>query len=273
MALAESCRTGQGQSHVAACPPQCHPQYQQQYSPFHSNEILCLLYASLYQSIFVASPLDSPVTATILVVLFLHCVQSSLPCRIGSRIAATVRVLQCTVLVRWPPLSPHLHASWVCRTGATGIRTVHLIHSVYVWESEAKDQAPYIDNLKNRKTADSVLNRMLKNTMADAFGCIDLYCHARPHGEDVHLLPKASGPFRGTWWCKLHRAMLGMDARRYTSEPEVVNLHQSAEDFVRSRDLEFECPFNVVLLDPLACNIILVNAVTNAARHGRPSCC
>ena len=66
---------------------------------FHSNAIPSSLYASLYESIFCASALDFLVTATFLVVQFLRCVQSSFLCRLGSRIAATVCVLQCTVLV------------------------------------------------------------------------------------------------------------------------------------------------------------------------------
>uniref|UniRef100_A0A6T2J226 Response regulatory domain-containing protein n=1 Tax=Eutreptiella gymnastica TaxID=73025 RepID=A0A6T2J226_9EUGL len=254
---------------------------------FQSDAIPSSLYASLYESIFGASALDFLDTATFLVVLFLHCVQSSFLCRLGSRIAATVSVLQWTVLVCWPLTSPHLHASWVCRIGATGIWTVHLIRSAYVWESEAKHQAAYIDNLlhslaegrktitevrkalKDGQTADSVLNHMLKNTMADASGCIDLYCHERPHGEDVAYLSKASdGLFRGMWWCKLREAVLRMVAGQYESEPEVVNLHQFAEDFVRGRDVELECPLHVVMLDPMACNVILDNAVTNATRHG-----
>ena len=189
-------------------------------------------------------------------------------------------MLQCTVLVCWPLTSPHLHASWVCRTGATGIWTVHLIRSAYVWESEAKDQAAYIDDLlhslaegrktipevrkalKDGQTADSVLNHMLKNTMADAPGCIDLYCHARPHGEDVDLLSKASGASsEGCGGANCAKRCWGWS-------PD--NTHQSrfAEDFVRGRDVEFECPLHVVWLDPMACNVILVNTVTNAARHG-----
>ena len=261
---------------------------------FQSNAIPSSLYVSLYESIFGASALDFLDTATFLVVLFLHCVQSSFLCRLGSRIAATVSVLQYTVLVCWPLTSPHLHASCVCRIVATGIWTVHLIRSAYVWESEAKHQAAYIDNLlhslaegrktlaevrktlaevckalKDGQTADSVLNHMLKNTMADASGCIDLYCQERPHGEDVDLLSKASnGLFRGMWWCKLREAVLRMVAGQYESEPEVVNLHQFAEDFVRGRDVEFECPLHAVMLDPMACNVILDNAVTNATRHG-----
>ena len=186
------------------------------------------------------------------------------------------------------PLRLHIYMPHgFCRIGATRIWTVHLIRSAYVWELEAKDQAAYIDNLlhslaegrktiavvrkalKDGQTADSVLNHMLKNTMADASGCIDLYCHARPHGEDVDLLSKASdGLFRGMWWCKLREAMLRMVAGQYESQPEVVNLHQSAVDFVRGRDVEFECPLHVVMLDPMACNGILDHAVTNATRHG-----
>ena len=102
MALAQSCRTGQGQSLAAACPPQCqqYPQYQQQYSCILSQQCHSVITVCLSVRIdFCASALDFLVTATFLVVLFLHCVQSSFLCRLGSRIAATVCVLQCTVLV------------------------------------------------------------------------------------------------------------------------------------------------------------------------------
>ena len=62
--------------------------------------------------------------------------------------------------------------------------------------------------------------------------------------------------------------MLRMVAGQYESEPEVVNLHEFAADFVRGRDVEFECPLHVVMLDPMACDVILDHAVTNATRHG-----
>eukprot|EP00670_Eutreptiella_braarudii_P001326 CAMPEP_0174301740 /NCGR_PEP_ID=MMETSP0809-20121228/59222_1 /TAXON_ID=73025 ORGANISM="Eutreptiella gymnastica-like, Strain CCMP1594" /NCGR_SAMPLE_ID=MMETSP0809 /ASSEMBLY_ACC=CAM_ASM_000658 /LENGTH=1039 /DNA_ID=CAMNT_0015407535 /DNA_START=31 /DNA_END=3147 /DNA_ORIENTATION=- len=239
--------------------------------------------SSLYGLLFGASGLDVLDTATFFVVLFLNCLQSSFLCRLGIKITAAVSVLQCAVLVCWPLTSPHLHASWFCRIGATGLWTAHLIRSGYVWESELQKHCQYIDELhqtiaqsrkvlKDGQTADSVLNHMLKNTMADASGCIELVRERNTlEDEDGLLLSKGSDIlFRGMWLCKMREAILSLVGGHYKVQPRDTNLLQFAEDFVKGREVALDCPSQIACLDPMVCNVILDNAVTNALRHGCP---
>ena len=239
--------------------------------------------SSLYGLLFGASGLDVLDTATFFVVLFLNCLQSSFLCRLGIKITATVSVLQWAVLVCWPLTSPHLHASWFCRIGATGLWTAHLIRSGYMWESELQEHCQYIDELhqtiaqsrkvlKDGQTADSVLNHMLKNTMADVSGCIELFCERNTlEDEDGLLLLKGSDIlFRGMWLCKMREAILSLVGGHYEVQPRDTNLLQFAEDFARGREVALDCPPQIVCLDPMVCNVILDNAVTNALRHGCP---
>ena len=135
---------------------------------------------------FGASPVDFLDTATLFVILFQNCVQSSCLIRLGVRVTAIVSVVQCVVIACWPLVSPNSYPAWFCRIAATGLWTAHLIRSSYVWESDLKRQSQLVDNLQqcvadiskdlqDRQDADSVLNHLLKNTMADAGGCINLF--------------------------------------------------------------------------------------------------
>ena len=118
--------------------------------------------------------------------------------------------------------------------------------------------------------ADSILNHILKNAMADAIGCIDVFCSEHlPDGAEA--LSRATDVlFRGMWWCKLREAMLKIIAGKYHTSRGPTDLQQFVDDVVRGRQVTASpCPAHVSL-DPIACSIILDNAVTNALRHGCP---
>ena len=241
------------------------------------------LSSPISSSAFGSSPVEIMDTAMLFVILFENCMQSSFLTRLGVRLTAVVSVVQWLVIVCWPFGNPSTHPAWLCRIVAAGLWTAHLIRSSYVWESDLKQQAQVIDNLQetlaevsknleDRQTADSVLNHILKNTMADAGGCIELFVEESGFTDsDDGLLSKASNIlFRGMWWCKLREALLKMVAGRYEAEPSHVDIQRFVRDFVRGRDMEHECPADTVVLDPMVCNIVLDNAVTNAKRHGHP---
>ena len=234
----------------------------------------------LYGFAFGSSGLDFLDAATGFVVLFLNCVQASFLCRLGVRIAAIVGVLQWTVFAFWPFIVADPQSTWACRIVAASIWTAHLIRSSYVWESELRQQSRCMDDLQHtvaetrralddRQNADSMLNHILKNTMADASGCIELFC--QKYTPDDYLSKASDILFRGMWWCKLREAMLNMIAGRYNTAREMMNIQQFAQDFVRGREVALECPPQMLWLDPIVCNVVLDNAVTNARRHGCPN--
>ena len=240
------------------------------------------LYRSLYGLAFGSSGLDFLDTATFFVIMFQNCVQSSFLCRLGIKITAVVSLVQALIFALWPLMSPGVFPAWMCRLLATGIWTAHLIHSSYVSESALKKllklsedlrQAAELDlkNQKDGQRADSVLNHILKNTMADAIACIEMFCQRNKGVDTDGMLTKASDIlFRGMWWCKLREAMLSMVAGRYETVKSATNIQQWAHDFVRGRKMALECPNKVVELDPVVCNVVLENAITNALRHGCP---
>ena len=237
--------------------------------------------SSPYGLAFGSCGLDFLDTATLFVVLFQNCLQSSFLCRLGVKVTATVSVLQWIVFACSPLVFPHGHPSWLYRLAVSGIWTAHLIRSSYVWQSEHTRHTQFLEefaravahrckDFKDGQSADSVLNHMLKNCMADASGCIDVFQNDRSK-SDLLLLSKACDIlFRGMWWCKAREAILALVAGRYKTEVHDVNLQKFSEDLIRGRDVALESGLHTVELDPLLCNVILDNAVTNAFRHGCP---
>ena len=236
-------------------------------------------YSWLYRFAFGSSGVDVLDAATAFVVLFQNCVQASFLCRLGVRMAATVSMLQWIMYACWPFIAVDPQSTWACRMVAAGIWTAHLIRSSYVLESDLHQQSQCIDdlreevaesrrNLKNGQDADSVLNHILKNTMADASGCIDLSCQTNT--PDDYLSKASDILFRGMWWCKLREAILKMVAGCYETVKEMVDVQEFAKDFVRGRKVTLECPPRTLKLDPMVCNVVLDNAATNAIRHGCP---
>ena len=236
----------------------------------------------IYDLIFGQSGPDCLDTATCLVVFFQNCVQSGFLCRLGLRGTAVVGVLQWLAIACWPLVSAQSNSSWFCRVGGMGLWTALLIRSGYVWEAELRQQFDRMDRLRRAaarsrqelrdgQSADSVLNHGLKNAMADAQGCIDLFRSPPEDEADPVFLSKASDIlFRGMWWCKLREAILEVVAGRYEGRQEVVDARQFTDDLVRGREVTAECPSRALRLDPMACSVVLDNALTNGRRHGAP---
>ena len=116
--------------------------------------------------------------------------------------------------------------------------------------------------------SDSILNHILKNVMVDASGCIDLFLLEK----DVQSLAKAVDIlFRGTWWCRLREALLRITTGTYTPDISAVDLQEFGANLAKGRlHVSVTAPPELVRLDPLACNIVLDNAISNAIRHGCP---
>ena len=235
-----------------------------------------------YRLAFGSSGLDFLDTATFLATLFVHCVQSSFLCRLGVRVTAVAGVLQWIALACWPLVFPTAYPSWACRVVATGIWTAHLIRASHVWGAERARQARLVDALhravaesrkalKDGQSADSVLNHMLKNTLADASGCLEVFRQQDAADQDPSLLRQASDIlFRGTWCCKMREALLRMVAGGYETVACAVDSERFVGELVRGRNVAHDCLSHTVVMDEMACRVILDNAVTNALRHGCP---
>ena len=134
-------------------------------------------------------------------------------------------------------------------------KIVELSHRVWQAEKKAKQQA------------DTVLNHILKNNMADASGCIAMFID----GEPREVLSQAQNIlFRGMWWCKLRQVMINVLTGEYHSELSAVNLLQFGQDLVKGRlNVSLKASGGTVLIDPIVWNILLDNALSNARMH----CC
>eukprot|EP00667_Euglena_gracilis_P006950 EG_transcript_7019 len=116
--------------------------------------------------------------------------------------------------------------------------------------------------------ADNILNHMLKNIMADASGLIWLFManHLEPLPAD---LQQALGCLdRGMQWCRRRQALARITAGAYQLSCMPVELRAFGEALATGRTLDCNFVDDVVLLDPLLCDILLDNAINNALRHG-----
>ena len=98
------------------------------------------LYRSLYGLAFGTSGLDFLDTATLFVIMFQHCVQSTFLCRSSIKCTSVVSIVQAAVFALWPFVSPGIYPAWLCRLVATGLWTARLIHSSYVFQSALKQE-------------------------------------------------------------------------------------------------------------------------------------
>eukprot|EP00667_Euglena_gracilis_P004828 EG_transcript_4857 len=124
------------------------------------------------------------------------------------------------------------------------------------------------------READSILNHVLKNVMADAAGCIHLYLQATPAAlpsPPADLLQATECLQRGVAWCRKRQALLRIASGHYAPQPTEVDLNEFGRSLLQGRPIDAEFPNEVVTMDPLLCEIVLENALTNAHRHGHPS--
>ena len=94
----------------------------------------------------------------------------------------------------------------------------------------------------NTQRADSILNHMLKNAIAESMGCVDMFLRqlgkrrestAKP---DTELLRQAIDTLlRAIRWCKLREAMISIAGKDYSPEPSWCGLEDFAAEISRGR--------------------------------------
>jgi len=118
-------------------------------------------------------------------------------------------------------------------------------------------------------TADGILNHMLKNTLADAAGSIELFLAGASSSEvlhdSVHCLR------RGMKACKQRQVYVKLVAGEYVPVENEVDLQAFGEDLIAGRATRGEFLDLKVLLDSALLTLVLDNALSNAAKHGNPA--
>eukprot|EP00667_Euglena_gracilis_P013013 EG_transcript_13407 len=115
--------------------------------------------------------------------------------------------------------------------------------------------------------ADCMINHILKNLMADAAGCVELF---QADGVPEHLQRAQECLTRGMGWCKKRQALVRLTLGQYTPLPLPTHLQRFCEAVVCQRNVALHCPAACVRLDPVLCDLVCDNALSNAFRHGHP---
>eukprot|EP00668_Euglena_longa_P025079 GGOE01031307.1.p1 GENE.GGOE01031307.1~~GGOE01031307.1.p1 ORF type:complete len:886 (-),score=253.83 GGOE01031307.1:1289-3754(-) len=160
--------------------------------------------------------------------------------------------------------------------GASGLAQRRSIFSeVYViqtdFETIVMDFLGFSSTRKASEEADTVLNHILKNTMADATACIHLYADGRASQVAPDLAQAVTCLARGMQWCRKRHVLMQMSTGDYLPALHPVSLGEFGEQLVRGRAVISSFPSEVVLLDEVLCDILLDNALNNAFRHGNPT--
>eukprot|EP00667_Euglena_gracilis_P001149 EG_transcript_1149 len=138
------------------------------------------------------------------------------------------------------------------------------------FETIVMDFLGFSSTRKASEQADTVLNHILKNTMADAAACIQLYAEDKVAQVPPDLAQAVTCLARGMQWCRKRHVLLRMSEGDYLPALHPVSLREFGEQLVRGRDVLSSFPNEVVLLDEVLCDILLDNALNNAFRHGNP---
>eukprot|EP00668_Euglena_longa_P009254 GGOE01011164.1.p1 GENE.GGOE01011164.1~~GGOE01011164.1.p1 ORF type:complete len:716 (-),score=171.62 GGOE01011164.1:322-2370(-) len=120
--------------------------------------------------------------------------------------------------------------------------------------------------------ADTILNHLLKNVMADAAGCIHLFLQTVP-SLDVpppDLVQATECLERGVAWCRRRQAILRMANGKYVPQLCDVDLGHFCRGLLQGRPIDAQFPDAIVTIDPMLCEVVLENALTNAHRHSHP---
>eukprot|EP00668_Euglena_longa_P003879 GGOE01004544.1.p1 GENE.GGOE01004544.1~~GGOE01004544.1.p1 ORF type:complete len:743 (-),score=201.65 GGOE01004544.1:1991-4114(-) len=116
--------------------------------------------------------------------------------------------------------------------------------------------------------ADSILNHILKNIMADAAGCVELFVGGAAESEALHQA--ADCLYRGMRWCKQRQTILRIASGSYSPVLASVSLQELGDSLVQGRRMSHRFLEGTFLLDSTLCGIVLDNAINNAFRHGHP---
>jgi len=122
--------------------------------------------------------------------------------------------------------------------------------------------------MRASETADNILNHMLKNTLADVAGYIELHLQGSVPVSALH--DSLACLRRGMRACKERLVYLKLVAGDYTPVLNAVNLADFGRHLAAGRSLTTEFPNTSMLMDHVLCGLILENALSNAAKHGRP---
>eukprot|EP00668_Euglena_longa_P007287 GGOE01008717.1.p1 GENE.GGOE01008717.1~~GGOE01008717.1.p1 ORF type:complete len:759 (+),score=248.32 GGOE01008717.1:52-2277(+) len=119
--------------------------------------------------------------------------------------------------------------------------------------------------------ADSMLHHILKNIMADARGCIDMYLEGMQR-HVAHLERGRACLERGMQWCMKRLVLMQIASGSYEPNHSPTDLKEFGETLIsgRQRQVKAELVHLLVTLDPLLCSVVLDNAISNALRHGHP---
>eukprot|EP00667_Euglena_gracilis_P001320 EG_transcript_1320 len=145
------------------------------------------------------------------------------------------------------------------------------VHNIQMdFETIVVDFLGFSSTRKASEQADTVLNHILKNTMADAAACIQLYAEDKAAQVSPDLAQAVNCLARGMQWCRKRHVLLRMAEGDYIPTLHPVALREFGEQLVRGRAVRSSFPNEVVLLDDVLCDILLDNALNNAFRHGHP---
>ena len=142
------------------------------------------------------------------------------------------------------------------------------------FESEYRFETQLAESIEASRKADSILNHTLKNTMADASTCLELYLAAL--GDTVssgvgHLRRSQECLRRGMMNCHNRETYLKLSSGTYRPLCSTVQLAAFANDLVTGRAVTRRVVALTVQIDPVTCGLVLENALTNALRHADPA--
>eukprot|EP00670_Eutreptiella_braarudii_P010244 CAMPEP_0174315012 /NCGR_PEP_ID=MMETSP0810-20121108/6004_1 /TAXON_ID=73025 ORGANISM="Eutreptiella gymnastica-like, Strain CCMP1594" /NCGR_SAMPLE_ID=MMETSP0810 /ASSEMBLY_ACC=CAM_ASM_000659 /LENGTH=704 /DNA_ID=CAMNT_0015424259 /DNA_START=55 /DNA_END=2169 /DNA_ORIENTATION=+ len=127
------------------------------------------------------------------------------------------------------------------------------------------------------RKADSILNHKLKNTMADAVGDIDMFIEdvekvGNVNPQLVVQLKQAGASLRrGMKSCRHRQVYLQLAANDYKLSLQPVHLQKFAMELTTGRHVRLFAEDVLVLIDPVLCELIVDNLISNAFVHGHPN--
>eukprot|EP00668_Euglena_longa_P025129 GGOE01031361.1.p1 GENE.GGOE01031361.1~~GGOE01031361.1.p1 ORF type:complete len:711 (-),score=198.49 GGOE01031361.1:160-2292(-) len=122
--------------------------------------------------------------------------------------------------------------------------------------------------LQASQMADSILNHMLKNILADVAGNLELFL-AGMVGDSI-LQDGIACLSRGISACKERHVYLKLVTNEYLPVMNVVNLKQFGQQLIAGRNVVGRFPNVSVYMDGTLCNLVMENAISNAIKHSCP---